>query len=64
MPRYGAPGARYCAASHAAVRRGECWIVHGANGSGKSTLLATLHGEHGVARGGAIWRALHDPARH
>jgi molybdate transport system ATP-binding protein len=39
------------------VRRGECWVVHGANGSGKSTLLRTIYGDHGVARGGAIFRA-------
>jgi molybdate transport system ATP-binding protein len=43
------------------IRRGDCWVVHGANGSGKSTLLATLHGEHGVASGGSIRRKLHPP---
>ncbi|HLQ13430.1 MAG TPA: ATP-binding cassette domain-containing protein [Steroidobacteraceae bacterium] len=35
---------------------GDCWVVHGAIGSGKSTLLAALHGNHGVAAGGTIWR--------
>ncbi len=39
------------------VRRGECWVVHGANGSGKSTLIRTLYGDHGVAAGGRIERA-------
>jgi molybdate transport system ATP-binding protein len=39
------------------VRRGECWVIHGANGSGKSTLLRTIYGDHGVASGGAIDRA-------
>ncbi len=39
------------------LRRGECWVVHGANGSGKSTLLRTLYGDHGVASGGSIRRA-------
>jgi molybdate transport system ATP-binding protein len=39
------------------VRRGECWVVHGANGSGKSTLLRTLYGDHAVAAGGSIERA-------
>jgi molybdate transport system ATP-binding protein len=39
------------------VRRGQCWVVHGANGSGKSTLLRTIHGDHGVASGGSIFRA-------
>ncbi|MFI4914845.1 MAG: ATP-binding cassette domain-containing protein, partial [Steroidobacterales bacterium] len=38
------------------IRRGDCWVVHGANGSGKSTLLRTLYGDLGVARGGAIYR--------
>jgi molybdate transport system ATP-binding protein len=39
------------------VRRGDCWVVHGANGSGKSTLLRTLYGDHAVASGGSIVRA-------
>jgi molybdate transport system ATP-binding protein len=39
------------------IRRGECWVVHGANGSGKSTLLRTIYGDHGVASGGSIERA-------
>jgi len=38
------------------VRRGECWVVHGANGSGKSTLLQTLYGNLGVAYGGSLLR--------
>lgn len=43
------------------IRRGECWVLHGANGSGKSTLLRTLYGDHGVAQGGSIWRAGIEP---
>jgi molybdate transport system ATP-binding protein len=43
------------------IRRGECWVVHGANGSGKSTFLATLQGTHGVASGGSIWRRFVEP---
>jgi molybdate transport system ATP-binding protein len=39
------------------VRRGDCWVVHGANGSGKSTLIRTLYGDHPVAAGGSITRA-------
>ena len=39
------------------VRRGECWVVHGANGSGKSTLLRTIYGDHGVSSRGSIERA-------
>jgi ABC-type molybdenum transport system ATPase subunit/photorepair protein PhrA len=39
------------------VRRGECWVLHGANGSGKSTLLRTVYGDHAVASGGSIRRA-------
>jgi len=39
------------------IRRGECWVVHGANGAGKSTLLRTLYGDFGVASGGRITRA-------
>jgi molybdate transport system ATP-binding protein len=38
------------------MRRGECWVVHGANGSGKSTLLRTLYGDHTVASHGSVWR--------
>ena len=44
------------APSRVQIRRGDCWVVHGANGSGKSTLLATMYGEHGVASVGSIWR--------
>src|SRR5262249_10298208 len=40
------------------VRRGECWVVHGANGAGKSTLLRTLYGDLGAASGGRIIRAV------
>lgn len=43
------------------VRRGECWVVHGANGSGKSTLLRTIYGDHPVAEGGRIERAGIEP---
>lgn len=43
------------------IRSGDCWVVHGANGSGKSTLLATLHGDHGVASPGTVWRRGHRP---
>lgn len=43
------------------IRRGECWVLHGANGSGKSTLLRTIYGDHGVARGGSIERAGMEP---
>ena len=39
------------------IRRGECWVLHGANGSGKSTLLRTIYGDHSVASGGQITRA-------
>ncbi|MGH8213511.1 MAG: ATP-binding cassette domain-containing protein [Rhodanobacteraceae bacterium] len=42
------------------IHRGDCWVIHGANGSGKSTLLGTLHGDHGVASAGAVWRQGHD----
>jgi molybdate transport system ATP-binding protein len=38
------------------VRRGQCWVLHGANGSGKSTLLRTIYGDHAVASDGVIWR--------
>ena len=38
------------------VRRGQCWVVHGANGSGKTTLLRTVYGDHAVAAGGRIER--------
>lgn len=43
------------------IRRGECWVVHGANGGGKSTFLATLQGTHAVASDGSIWRRFVDP---
>jgi molybdate transport system ATP-binding protein len=43
------------------IRRGECWVVHGANGAGKTTLLRTLYGDHGVATGGRIERAWQGP---
>ncbi len=43
------------------VRRGQCWVVHGANGSGKSTLLRTIYGDHPVADGGRIERAGIEP---
>ena len=56
--RAGKPALRHASLQ---IRSGDCWVVHGANGSGKSTLLATLHGEHGVARDGAIWRRHHHP---
>ncbi len=39
------------------LRRGECWLVHGANGSGKSSFIQMLYGDLGVARGGSIVRA-------
>jgi molybdate transport system ATP-binding protein len=39
------------------VRRGDCWVIHGANGSGKSTLLRTIYGDHAVADSGTIQRA-------
>ena len=39
------------------VRKGDCWVVHGANGSGKSTLLRTIYGDHAVASNGSIVRA-------
>lgn len=39
------------------LRRGECWVVHGANGSGKSTFIRTIYGDHGVASGGSMRRA-------
>lgn len=38
------------------IRRGECWVVHGANGSGKSTLVRALHGDLGVASQGELRR--------
>ena len=49
--------ARILAAMDLTVRRGECWVIHGANGSGKSTLLRTVYGDHGVASEGSIKRA-------
>jgi len=39
------------------IRRGQCWVVHGANGSGKSSFLQLLYGDLGVAHGGLIVRA-------
>jgi molybdate transport system ATP-binding protein len=39
------------------IRRGDCWIVHGANGSGKSTFIQLLHGDLSAASGGSIVRA-------
>jgi molybdate transport system ATP-binding protein len=38
------------------IRRGDCWLVHGANGSGKSSLIQMLYGDLGVANGGTISR--------
>jgi molybdate transport system ATP-binding protein len=38
------------------IRRGDCWLVHGANGSGKSSLIQMLYGDLGVASGGNISR--------
>ncbi len=38
------------------IRRGDCWLVHGANGSGKSSLIQMLYGDLGVASGGTISR--------
>jgi molybdate transport system ATP-binding protein len=39
------------------IRRGECWVVHGANGSGKSSFIQLLHGDLSAASGGSITRA-------
>jgi molybdate transport system ATP-binding protein len=39
------------------IRRGQCWVVHGANGSGKSSFLQLLYGDLSVAHGGSITRA-------
>ena len=39
------------------IRRGDCWVVHGANGSGKSSFIQLLHGDLSAARGGSIARA-------
>lgn len=39
------------------IRRGDCWVVHGANGSGKSSLIQLLYGDLGPASGGSIVRA-------
>jgi len=39
------------------IRRGECWVVHGANGSGKSSFMQLLHGDLSAASGGSITRA-------
>jgi molybdate transport system ATP-binding protein len=38
------------------IRRGQCWVVHGANGSGKSSFLQLLYGDLGAAHGGLIVR--------
>jgi molybdate transport system ATP-binding protein len=38
------------------IRRGECWIVHGANGSGKSSFLQLLYGDLSAAHGGTLQR--------
>ena len=43
------------------IRRGDCWLVHGANGSCKSSLIQTLYGDLGVARGGTLVRAGIEP---
>jgi molybdate transport system ATP-binding protein len=39
------------------IRRGDCWVVHGANGSGKSSFMQLLHGDLSPASGGSIVRA-------
>jgi molybdate transport system ATP-binding protein len=39
------------------IRRGDCWVVHGANGSGKSSFIQLLHGDLSAAAGGSITRA-------
>jgi molybdate transport system ATP-binding protein len=39
------------------IRRGDCWVVHGANGSGKSSFIQLLHGDLSAASGGSIARA-------
>jgi len=39
------------------IRRGDCWVVHGANGSGKSSFIQLLHGDLSAAAGGSIRRA-------
>src|SRR6202790_2483568 len=36
------------------IRRGECWVVHGANGAGKSSFIQLLQGELSAASGGSI----------
>ncbi|HEY1725614.1 MAG TPA: ATP-binding cassette domain-containing protein [Steroidobacteraceae bacterium] len=43
------------------IRRGQCWVVHGANGSGKSSLLQLLHGELSAASGGSVFRTGIEP---
>jgi ABC-type molybdenum transport system ATPase subunit/photorepair protein PhrA len=58
--REGAPVLRQITC-HSIVRRGDCWLVHGANGSGKSSFMQTLYGDLGVARGGSITRAGMEP---
>ncbi len=39
------------------IRRGDCWVVHGANGSGKSSFIQLLHGDLSAASGGSIARS-------
>jgi molybdate transport system ATP-binding protein len=39
------------------IRRGDCWVVHGANGSGKSSFIQLLHGDLSPASAGSIARA-------
>jgi molybdate transport system ATP-binding protein len=39
------------------IRRGDCWVVHGANGSGKSSFIQLLYGDLSPASGGSIARA-------
>ncbi|HEY3732024.1 MAG TPA: ATP-binding cassette domain-containing protein [Steroidobacteraceae bacterium] len=51
--REGVAGVRNVTAQ---IRRGECWVVHGANGSGKSSLLQLLYGELSAASGGSVFR--------
>jgi molybdate transport system ATP-binding protein len=56
-----ADGTRLLSDLSCTIRRGECWVVHGANGAGKTSLLRTLYGDHGVASGGSIERAWQGP---
>jgi molybdate transport system ATP-binding protein len=39
------------------IRRGDCWVIHGANGAGKSSFIQLLHGDLSAAAGGSITRA-------